>query len=273
MKSSFVGLAVLAVFMLVAANPTAAFAQDATAPAFLEPAVTPRVQTIVEAFAQDAAEYARRTGVDPAEAVQRLRAQEESVAATDRIAAQYADRLAGIAIEHAPMFRIVVLLTGSQPVAARFVRAGGLDVPILFRTGATATRATLADAIVRHRAAIRSVLPPTQGMGVDMRTGELVVLVAGIDDWDRVDAEAELGELTGVPVSVRVGDEQLRDMSVDGGSRLAGVDPRDGRRYVCTTGFVVTDAVRTGIVTAAHCPDALTGYDSAGNGTPLEFVG
>src|SRR3712207_7274536 len=49
----------------------------------------------------------------------------------------FRSRLAGISIQHAPDYRIVVLLTGREPVAERTV-AG---VPVEFRTGARATRA------------------------------------------------------------------------------------------------------------------------------------
>jgi hypothetical protein len=42
---------------------------------------------------------------------------------------------------------------------------------------------------------------------------------------------------------------------------------------VCTTGFVVTDGKRTGIATAAHCPDALRYLDPNEAEVPLSFVG
>ncbi|MFN3389973.1 MAG: DUF2118 domain-containing protein, partial [Allosphingosinicella sp.] len=78
----------------------------------------PIVQIPAEALAQDAAEYARHNKVPLAEAMRRLVAQEETVAATDEIARLYRHRLAGIAIEHHPDYRIVVLLTGTEPVTA-----------------------------------------------------------------------------------------------------------------------------------------------------------
>ncbi|HWH17800.1 MAG TPA: hypothetical protein VNT77_05610 [Allosphingosinicella sp.] len=65
-------------------------------------AQAPHVQSEIEALAQDAAEYARANGVSLTEGMRRLRAQEESVAATDRIRDTYRDRLAGISIEHHP---------------------------------------------------------------------------------------------------------------------------------------------------------------------------
>ena len=49
--------------------------------------------------------------------------------------------------------------------------------------------------------------------------------------------------------------------------------PGDPHRYLCTAGFVVTDGVRTGIATAAHCPDELSARDATGADIPLPFVG
>ena len=233
------------------------------------------VQTAAEALVQDAREYAVQNGVALDEAMRRLGAQEESVKFTDRLQETYRDRLAGISIEHHPVYRIVVLLTGSEPVAEQTISAGGMNVPVVFRTGAPATREQLLAAISQHQAEIRSVLPGEQGMGVDPRTGEIVLMVRARDaefyDADQIEAEAE--DRMGVAVRVRVLGERDVNLAVDGGSRLEGFEPRDGRRYVCTTGFVVTDSLRTGIVTAAHCPDALTYREPGGDIVLLVLVG
>jgi hypothetical protein len=243
------------------------------APVAAEPAM--RIASPAEALVQDAREYAKRYGLPLGEAVQRLRAQEESVPATDRIRDIYRDRLAGISIEHLPELRILVLLTGSDPVPGETISAGGLTVPIVFRTGAAGTQAEIALAIATHQAAIKAVLPGAQGMGVDTRTGELVLLVsprqAARRDTEALDREVEA--ITGVPVRIRVLDQRSVDLGLEGGARVVGTDPLDGRRYVCTTGFVVTDGARTGVVTAAHCPDALSYRDPTRGEIPLEFVG
>src|SRR3954451_24810249 len=84
--------------------------------ALASPAAAQALQTPAEALAQDAAEYARQHHVEPDEALRRLRAQEETVAATDRLRETFARRLAGIAIEHEPDYRIVVLLKGGKAV-------------------------------------------------------------------------------------------------------------------------------------------------------------
>ena len=235
----------------------------------------PRVQSAAEALAQDAAEYGRQNGVELVEAMRRLRAQEESVAATDRLQEIYKDRLAGISIEHRPDYRVVVLLTGSEPVPDQTIRAGGMDVPVVFRTGAAATRDEIVSAIRKHQARIRTTLPKAQGMGLDPRTGELVILLQSVNlpSHDAAAIEHELGEVTRVPVRLRILDAAVKDLSIGGGSRVEGTDPANGRRYACTTGFVVTDGMRTGVVTAAHCPDTLTYFDPDGEQIPLDFVG
>ncbi|CAN5862148.1 hypothetical protein BH11PSE6_BH11PSE6_23220 [soil metagenome] len=266
----------VAVAAFLATFSVAATAQvPTTLPAQVVPPASP-VQTPAEALARDAADYARQNGVPLGEAIFRLRAQQESVPATDRLQLLYKDRLAGIAIEHHPEYRIVVLLTGTQPVADEAVFAGGRQVPITFRTGAPATRDRIVAAIERHQAEIRAALPRPPGMGADPRTGELVVTVNNADAGgiDRPALTAKLTDLAGVPVRLRIlgRDVDTGAMDVGGGSRVVGINPLDGRRYACTTGFVVTDGARTGIVTSAHCPDTLSYVDPARHETPLAFI-
>ncbi|HEX8444843.1 MAG TPA: hypothetical protein VF631_14480 [Allosphingosinicella sp.] len=233
-----------------------------------------RVQGPAEAVGEDAAEYARLFGVTQAEAASRLQAQEASVGATDRLQTDHADRLAGIWVEHVPDYRIVVLLTGAEPVPGRTIVAGGRSVPVSFETGAAATRAEVIAALRSAQMAIREAFPRAQGMGFDPRTGSLVLMIAEADGWADAteDRRAELEALTGVPSRIRLLGAEDRDTAL-GGERLEGVDPLDGRRRVCTTGFLVTDRVRTGLVTAAHCPDSLSYRDPGGGEVPLEFVG
>ena len=123
-------------------------------------AAQPVVQSADEALAQDAAEYARSHSVALDEAIHRLHAQEESVAATDALQARDAKRLAGISIEHEPDYRIVVLLTGSKPVADETAQG----VPVIFRTGAPATRTRILKAIDKHAKDIRAAVPRRPGL-------------------------------------------------------------------------------------------------------------
>ena len=242
---------------LVAASPAAA---------------QPAVLTAEEALARDAADYARVQGLSLEEALARLRAQEGSIAATYALEEEFRGRLTGISIEHRPQYRIVVSLTGTEPVRARFISAGGRPVPVVFTTHAGATREQLVAVIRRHADAIRAAFPPVQGMAADPRDGALLLMVKrDIDDPAAVIARIEA--LTGVPVRIRRLGLNESNASVEGGGRVDGLLPGTQRRAYCTTGFSVTDGARTGILTAAHCPDEVTWRDAAHGDVALEMVG
>jgi streptogrisin C len=241
-----------------------------------QPATAQTVQTRDAALAQDAGEYSRLYGVPQTEALRRLHAQHDSVAATDAIARRYRDRLAGISVQHRPDYRYIVYLTGDASVPETRVRAGGMNVPITFRTGAKATRDRVVWAITYHQADIRAALPGAPSMGLDPRTGELVVIVGSAiaaADGGAAAVDAKLEKLTGVPVQVRILERTDVNLDLHGGGRLEGISPGDGKRYLCTTGFAVTDGTRSGITTAAHCLDKMDYYDPQGRPLPLSFVG
>ena len=233
------------------------------------------VQSKDEALAQDATLYAARYAVPANEALRRLRAQQATAPATDRIRAEFADRLAGISIQHLPDFRIIVLLTGDSPVAERVLDVDGALVPVTFRTGAKATRAQIVAAIVRLGPAIRSAIPDLRGIGLDQRSGSLVLLVThrSADRLGIARITADSERLAGVPVSVRLIDAPVENLSVSGGGRILGTNPENGRHYVCTSGFNVTDGRRSAIATAAHCPDEVSYVDNDGQSIPLPFGG
>jgi hypothetical protein len=230
------------------------------------------VETREQALAEDAAQYAAQFGVPVDESLRRLKAQQASVPATEAIAAEFADRLAGISIEHKPDYRIVVLLTGSQPVAER----SAAGVTIVFRTGARATRAQAVAAMRKHLIDFRGALPGARGAGYDQRTGEIVLLVTPADasriGIDAIRARAE--ELSGVPVRVVANELNETDMSVEGGGLVEGLNTITNRRNRCTSGFVVTNGEIDAITTAAHCPDQLTYIDRDGSSSPaLPMIG
>jgi streptogrisin C len=229
------------------------------------------VQTQTEALADDAVQYAAQFGVTPEEALRRLKAQQASVAITDAIAREFADRLAGMSIEHRPEYRIVVLLTGPEPVAER--SAGG--VPIVFRTDARATHVEAIQALRKHLIDLRSDLPNARGAGYDQRTGEVVLLVTRADadqyGMDAIRTRAE--QVGGVPVRVVINELNESNMAVDGGGRVEGLNTLTNRRNLCTTAFVVTNGEATAITTAAHCPDNLTYVDRDGSTVDLPMIG
>jgi hypothetical protein len=264
-------------------------------------AIAPRPQLPVDALMQDAAEYARAFAVPLDEAMHRLRAQTDSIVVTDQLRETYRDRWAGIVVEHVPTYRIVILLTGNDPVADQSVLAGDRVVPIVFRTGATVNRATMLTRIATYQAQIRAALPHPPGLGIDQRTGALLVMISGRDaELDRDGAlRRKLETMTGVPVRIKAIDARPSDMAqavpiqdptspsvtpeapltlpparvpiVAGGARVVGTV--DGRRYACTTGFVVTDGLRSAIATAAHCPDTLRYVDAQRGSVALDFFG
>jgi hypothetical protein len=229
------------------------------------------VQSASEALADDAIQYAAQFAVTPEEALRRLKAQQASVAATDAIAREFADRLAGISIEHVPAYRIVVLLTGDEAVAGR----NGAGIPIVFRTGAKATHTQAVDALRKHLIDLRSDLPNARGAGYDQRTGEVVLLVTRADAQrfgpDAIRGRAE--QVSGVPVRVIINELNESNMSIDGGGRVEGLNLQTNRRNLCTTAFVVTNGETNAITTAAHCPDQLTYVDRDGSNTVLPMIG
>lgn len=232
------------------------------------------VQSADEALAQDSAEYARQHGVGPEEALRRLRAQEETVGATDRLRKRYAKRLAGISIDHSPDYRIVVLLTGSKAVRDQAIAAGGLSVPVTFRTGAPATGKRIVEAIRKRGDEIRAAFPAARGMGLDPRTGELVLMLSQSDKpYDLPAVSAQVAEIAGVPARARLIEEPDANLAAEGGARVEGTDSVSGHHAICTAGFLVSDGARTGLVTAAHCPDVLTYVDPGGTRTELPFLG
>jgi hypothetical protein len=239
--------------------------------AFPVAALAQQVQTQNEALADDAVQYAARFGVALDEALRRLREQQASVAATDAIAAEFAERLAGISVEHAPNFRIIVLLTGNDPVANR----SAAGVPIVFKVGAKATHAQAIMALRKHLIDLHTDLPNARGAGYDQRTGQVVLLVTSADAQrygiEAIRARAE--QVSGVPVRVVVNELIEQNLSVDGGGRVEGVNSITGRRNVCTTAFVVTNGESNAITTAAHCPNDLTYQDLDGTTAALPMIG
>jgi hypothetical protein len=231
-------------------------------------------QTPVEALAQDALAYAVRYGLAADEAVRRLGALQASAAETDALRRSFRERLVGISIEHRPALQIVVLLTGAAPVAERTIAVGGMTIPVIFRVGAPASGDDVSRAMLQRGPQLNALLPGARGMGLDPRTGELVILI-GARDAARPEIAAlrlQAQAIAGVNVRFDLA-ERTEDLALAGGARVEGVHPADGRRYACTTGFAVTDGTRTGIATAAHCPDDLLFLDPAGGTIPLGFAG
>lgn len=238
------------------------------------------IQSGEQALAQDASQYMlAHPSISLPQAMQRLQAQQDSVSATDRLQERFKERLAGISIEHEPEYRIIVLLIGDDPVPDETIRAAKMNVPVIFRTGAKATRQQVIAAMRSYQPTLRTKFSRERGMGHDPRTGKLAVYLnvrevnkAGLTTRDGIEAIRRSIEVdTGVPVSIKLTDAYSANTAIAGGARVEGV-AHTGRRGSCTTAFVVTDGLKTAMSTAAHCPDELTYHDPQGGQTLLSFV-
>lgn len=193
----------------------------------------------------------------------------------DRLAEGYRDRLAGVIIEHMPIYQIVIAVTG-PPLPDVQIATAPFDVPVILRSGSQRSRADILDAIERHQADIRAALPSPPGMGVDPETGMLLVVTRAGDldgDADKTTTASRLSDLAGVPVEVKIWGDFEANISVEGGGRVVGNSAESAVRFVCTSGFVVTNRGETALSTAAHCPDDLSFIDRTGDRTPLTMIG
>jgi streptogrisin C len=118
-----------------------------------------------------------------------------------------------------------------------------MTVPVVFRTGAPATREKLLKALDKRGKRLRSAFPEARGMGADPRTGELVLMIGdtGKDEEALADMAARASDIAGVPVRIRPIEAAANLAAVEGGARVEGADAVTGRHAVCTAGFVVTD--------------------------------
>lgn len=235
--------------------------------------------TPTRASDDDAVAAAAHLGISPEAAAHHLRRQHASVPVTDAVVARFAARLAGMSVVHAPHFQILVRLTGDSAVPPEQFEVDGEQIEVRYVPGAPASHTALVQAIANYQPAIRASLIVPPALGVDQRSGELVAVVSG-RDVAREGADtlrSRLATLTRVPVRLRVVDDPSRDMGDDsgiaGGMRMLGERPDDPRRYLCTSGFVVTDGTRTGLATAAHCADTLRVRDAGGREAVLPLAG
>jgi hypothetical protein len=212
-----------------------------------------------QALAQDAERYAALFAISQDEALRRLRQQRASIAVTERLRVQYRDRLASITVEHRPVWSIVVRLTGRARPDDIVVAQGGEAIPVRFEEGAPSTRELALRILDAERRVLPGLVPGYHGAGVDPLTGGLIVIQRpGRDRRSAAKVQQALYDRLGLPVQVRRLDATLADSASIGGGRVEGTSA-DGRRWRCTTGFVVRDGEgRPGVTTAAHCPDELS---------------
>jgi streptogrisin C len=222
-------------------------------------AAEPRRLSAEEALARDAAAYAAAFQLSADEALLRLRRQQASIRVTDQLRSRYRERLASISIEHRPDWAILVRLAGEEKPADQVVSAEGLAIRVRFEAGVPSTREKALALLDRERHLLPRLVPGYHGAGVDPLSGGLLVMQRpGPDRRSLAEAEAALTARLGIPVRLRRLHAVMADGAAIGGGRVQGRTP-DGRLWRCTTGFVVRNADgRTGVTTAAHCPDELS---------------
>ena len=127
---------------------------------------------------------------------------------------EYSDRLAGLYIELSQR-RIVVRLTGGEPVPSRTYGAGASRLLVVFASGAAQSFEALNRMLSARSAEISAKLPNAHARYVDERTGEIVIAV---DEGTAVSQSVKdaLASELGVPVRI-----------VEQGRELAGPGPAD----------------------------------------------
>lgn len=227
-----------------------------------------------QALAADAERYAATFVVSAEEALRRLQQQRASVVVSDKLRVRFRDRLASISVVHRPDWHLLVRLTAGEQPADTVEMVGKLPIPVRFAVDAATTRVNGIRLLDQYRYLLPQLIPGYRGAGVDPRTGGLVVMQRpGSDPRAASEVEPLLAARLGLPVRIRRLDAVLVDSAAIGGGRVEGPNA-EGRRFRCTTGFVVKNGKRQlGITTAAHCPDTLTWRAPDGEERLLPMLG
>lgn len=221
-------------------------------PASAEQARDSGIQMVAQSF-----------GITPEAAASRMNVEEHAPAIVERIRAQYANRLAGIYIEHQPTHRLVVRLTGFEHVRPEFYRfdnghAGSDQLMVDYQVGAERTLADLQRRFEGGFSGLKAQLSGLQSGYVDERTGQLVLeVVAPKTDMKamvNVAAAAQRQQLAdnyfGVGTRV-VSMGRLANQAIKGSGNL---DFNTSSQ--CTGAFTVKSVstpVTYGLLTAGHC--------------------
>ncbi len=162
----------------------------------------PRIQSPEEGAGAGCGRYATAFHLPLDVAMRQLLAQDETLATTDAIEREFADRLAGIAVAPGPDFAIDVLLTGDAPVTEPLRHGGriGRPDPLPHRRGGD----PCADGGVDPAAPGRNprLAAAAARFRVDQRTGTIVAVV-GDSDIAREGVQplrTRLAALLGAPV-------------------------------------------------------------------------
>lgn len=257
-KTTCLQAAIVAAFL----SSAALAAQKGDEGTFAKPGQPDQMLTTEQAVAADVDALAKALNVSPERARSIINVEAQSAGIVENLRERYKDRLAGIYIEHDPAHRLVVRLTGTDPVPPQSHQFGDDTLAVEFRTGAAHTLKSLIGALnVATQGELAGRLPGSHGGYVDERTGELVIEVKPDNKKAQAgDYKAQAQQSLGVPVRIEVAEPAVVN-AVFGSGTLA-----DG----CTTGFTVNHAASGlhGVLTAGHCQtstgiDTYTGIDGA----------
>ncbi|NOT87794.1 MAG: hypothetical protein HOP03_06395 [Lysobacter sp.] len=208
---------------------------------------------------KDAAFHAANRGLSLESSLNRLKKESEIAGLIAQLRDAYKDRLAGLYIEHDPVFRIVMRLKSDQIESSRLFDAGTQKVMVEFIPNSKYTQAELRAALDKNLEKIKSAVPTLQGTYTDVKTGEVVLDVFGTE-YETQRVQQAVGHLLDIPFRVRLIPAPLVQHAVRGSGLING--------GTCTTTFVVkkTTGTTTGVLTAGHCANgnvSYTGLDSA----------
>lgn len=248
------------------AQPVGVLADDS------EPIEDPTALTEAEAVDVDAAIYAQRFGVTPAEARHRFDLREDFSNVIEVLEDRGKSHFAGAEVDHGSDYRFVVTLKGNGGVAAELLADPALGVdqlPVEIKTGARFSQTELQqradnlhDSLVRAGASNLSTWFDTETGRVHAAVGhadtpEVAVLKGHVNDFippglARADVDVEF-----------FAGSVAQDQHTYGGALTTTSSTGTSG---CTTGFTVTSG---GIATAGHCSNDrwynMAGTQGSGN--------
>jgi len=216
-----------------------------------------------EALNRDAEFISRHSGL-PYEDVQRqLRLQISRGNLVANLEEEFKDRLAGIYAEHYPVDRIVVRLVENIPVESRKLQFDSDSLVVDFIVAQAYTKAELRDVVEKNSAKLKRYFHGLQGIGVDERTGEVVLDISASERETENMKEMHTIAQNILKIPVRINmlspGRAQRHASIIGGGSLPAIK--------CTSAFAVRHALTNikGVVTADHCWPGDTPYIGYGS--------
>lgn len=201
---------------------------------------------------RDAQSYATQFGISQAEARTRLLNQTLVGDLDSQLSAAGFSWFAGLAIEHAPAWQIVVYSTAESPIGLNdIVRAS----PMADRVVVRQVKYSLASLEAMQMGLAHSASQAHHWSYIDVRTNRIQVHVGDPSDWELLSRQLTVALPWDAVEVVSDGRVVHAAALVYGGLDLN----NNVGTLQCTSGFAVSEDGTTskGVVTAAHCPNTL----------------